>query len=360
MKYREAQILVAEDVGAAGTKVIDVNINKPISQIDITFKTTKATQGQSAGSPANITKIELVDGSKRLFSLSGYECQALAYYSRPGIVCDHGQHVNTLSEFDTYPLLFGRYLWDRMLAFDPRKFINPQLRITYDEDISDTSVSANELEVWAHIFDELEISPLGFLSALEHYSYTCGANNSFETIELPEDKPIRQLLVRAYQAGYEPWYQIDEARFDEGILDKLAWEFTDLEIYYRRMKAHWSMIAQQVYVAPLTTGNYYYLPMTDYHAGIQLIGMGGTEEAYESSAAARGGKFYLFSSSNNNQNGIAYGYLPWHTFQFPMGLKDDIEDWYDPKGRKPRLRLRASSGGNSGTGEVILEELYRY
>lgn len=360
MNYRTSQLLVAEDVDTAGTKVIDINVNKPISQIDITFKTTKATQGQSAGSPANISKIELVDGSRRLFSLSGYEAQALAYYSRPGIICDHGQHVNTLSEFDTYPILFGRHLWDKVLAFDPEKFVNPQLRITYDEDVSDTSVTANELEVWAHIFDELAVSPIGFLSAIEHYKYTCGDDESYKTIELPDDRPVRQILVRAHQAGYEPWYQIDEARFDEGTLDRIAWEFTNLENYYRRMKSQWPLIAQQVYVAPLTTGNYYYLPITDYHAGIALIGMGGTEEAYESTAAARGGKFYLYSSSNNNQSGIAYGYLPWHCYQFPMGLKDIIEDWYDPKGKKPRMRLRAGTGGTSGTGEVILEELHRY
>ena len=231
MNYRTANLMAAEDVGPSGTKVVDINVSKPISQIDLTFKTTKASQGQSAGSPANISWIELVDGSKRLFSLTGYECQALAYYSRPGISCDHGQHISSLSEFDTYPILFGRHLWDKELAFDPTKFVNPQLRITYDEDVSDTSVTANEMEIFAHIFDELAISPVGFLSAIEHYDYTLGADNSFETIELPDDRPIRQILVRAHQAAYEPWYSIDEARFDEGTLDKVAWEFTNLENY---------------------------------------------------------------------------------------------------------------------------------
>lgn len=361
MNYRTSQLLVAEDVGAAGTKVIDINVSKPISQLDITFKTTKASQGQSAGSPANISKIELVDGSKRLFSLSGYECQALAYYSRPGIVCDHGQHISTLSEFDTYPILFGRHLWDQVLAFDPAKFVNPQLRITYDEDVSDTSVSANELEVWAHIFDELSVSPMGFLSAIEHYDYTCGADNSYETIELPDDRPIRQILVRAHQAAYEPWYQIDEARLDEGTLDKIAWEFTNLENYYRRMKAHWPLIVQQVATAPGSGGATYYLPVTDYYAGYTFLGLGGTTEVYNSLAAGRGGKMTLVESvAGINVIGLVFGYLPWHCYQFPMGLKDEINDWYNPQGKRPRLRLRASTGATSGTGEVVLEELYHY
>lgn len=361
MNYRTSQLLVAEDVGPAGTKVIDINVSKPISQLDITFKTTKASQGQSAGSPANISKIELVDGSKRLFSLSGYEAQALAYYSRPGIVCDHGQHISTLSEFDIYPILFGRWLWDQLLAFDPKMFVNPQLRITFDEDVSDNSVTANELEVWAHIFDEMAISPLGFLSAIEHYDYTCGAADSYETIELPDDRVIRQILVRAHQAAYEPWYQIDEARFDEGTLDKIAWEFTNLENYYRRMKSHWPPIVQQVATAPGSGGADYFLPMTDYYAGYTFLGLGGTTEVYNSLAAGRGGKMTLVESvAGINVIGLAFGYLPWHCYQFPMGLKDVIEDWYDPKGKRPRLRLRASTGGTSGTGEVVLEELHRY
>jgi len=360
MKYRIAQLIAPTDLGASGTKVVDVNVNKMISRIVITFKTTKASNGMSAGAPANIPKIELVTGSTPLHSLTGYENQALAYYSHPGIVLDHGQHVSTLSEFDTYIISFGRWLWDQELAFDPMRFVNPQLKITWDEDVSDTSVTVNELTVWAYIFDEKQVSPIGFLQAIEHFDYTCGSANSYEPIELPEDHVIRQILVRAHRAGYEPWYQIDEARFDEGTMDRIPFEFNNLENYYRRMKSEWPMISQQVVVAPGSGGQDYYLPMTDYNAGIQLIGMGGTEEAYMTTAAARGGKFSLKTTTGVNLAGIAYGYLPWHCYQFPMGLKNDISDWYDPAGKKPRLRLRASSSGSSGTGQVVIEELHKY
>lgn len=360
MNYRTAELLSPEDVGASGTKVIDIDVQQMVSGIDITFRTTKASQGQSAGSPANISRIELVDGSKRLVSVTGYELQALAYYNRPGIVCDHGQHVSTLSEFDTYPIHFGRYLWDEMLAFDPTRFTNPQLRITFDEDVSDTSVTANEMEVLAHIFDEKPVTPMGFLSPIEHYDYTLGANNSFETIELPEDRPFRQMLVRAFQQGYEPWYSIDEARFDEGTLNKIAFEYTNLENYYRRMKVRWPLIVQQVVTAPGTGGNNYYIPVTDYNVAASFIGMGGTSEAYYTNASARGGYMALTVSVGVNIAMIVAGYLPWHCYQFPMGRQDVIEDWYDPAGKKPRLRLRASTGATSSTGQVVLEELYRY
>jgi len=43
-----------------------------------------------------------------------------------------------------------------------------------------------------------------------------------------------------------------------------------------------------------------------------------------------------------------------------MGEQQTIDDWYNPAGKKPRLRLRSYTGGTSSTAQVVLEELYRY
>jgi len=360
MDYRTATLLAATDVGAAGTKDVEINVAEPISSIEITFKTTKASQGMSAGSPANISKIEILDGSDRLASITGYEAQALGYYNRPTRVLSHGQHISTLSEFDTYPIDFGRWLWDERLALDPSKFTNLMLKITWDEDVSDTSVTANEMEVLAHLFDEKVVNPEGFLSPIEEYDYTLGADNSFETIKLPDDMTIRQMLVRAYQDGYEPWYSIDEIRFDENGLKRIPFEFTNLENYYRRMKSHWSLIALQVALISDVGGKTFYIPQTDYYANGVFIGLGGTTEVYNTNASSRGGKLAITGSGAINIAGITFGYLPWHCYQFDMGISNNIEDWYNPLGKAPRVRLRASTGATSSTGQIILEKLRRY
>jgi len=362
MNYRRAQLLSPTDLGEAGTKTIDIDVSKPISRIDIRFQTTKsAAEGMNAPAPANISRIQLVEGSTPLHSLTGYENQALAYYNRPGRAMEHGQHIGNLSETDLYVIDFGRWLWDELLAFDPTRFVNPQLKITWDEDVADTGVTANEMAVWAHIFDEKTVSPMGFLSALEHFDYTLGKANSYETIELPEDRPYRQILVRAYQDAYDPWYSIDEARFDEGTLDRIPWEYTNLEDYYRRMKAVWHPVITPLEVNLTTTGpRINYVPQTDYWASVALIGVGATNEAYLQGASMRGGKANIIGSADGQMIGHAFGYLPWHCYQFPMGLENVIEDWYDPAGKKPRLRLRASTGGEDSTGQVVIEELRRY
>ncbi len=361
MNYRHAQLLTPTDVGTNGTKIIEIPKGEIISAIEITFKTTKASSGMSAGAPANIPRIELLDGSTPLFSLTGYEAQALGYYNRPGRVLDHGQHISTLSEFDIYPIDFGRYLWDPMLAFSPDRFKNPTLQVQWDEDVSDTSVTVNSMEVWAHIFDELQVNPVGFLSAEEVDIWTPTAADAYHEITLPTEYSIRQLLVRAYQDGYEPWYNIDEARLDEGIGKRTMFEYTVLEDYYRRMKGTWPKIDLNIVVNSDTGGKTFYVPQTDYYSGAGAgMGLGGTTEVYYSNAAPRAGKLALTGSANINYLAQVSGYLPWHTYQFALGKQQDIEDWYDPQGKTPRLRLRASTGGSSVNGYTFVERLRRY
>lgn len=363
MNYRVAQLFYPRRPGAAGTEIIDIDVQKPISRINVKFKTTKTLEHMTAPSPANIPRIEIVDGSTVLHSLTGYENQALAYYSRPEAIMDHGQHIRTSSEEDHYTIDFGRYLWDELLAFDPLRFHNPQLKITYDEDVADTGVDDGELAVWADIFDEKAISPQGFLMAVEHYDYVPGANNAYEEISLPSDRPIRQILVRGYQENKEPWYNVAEVRFDEGTLDKVPFEYLSMENYYRRMKGIWRRLEGELLVNLLIDeARVFFIPATDYFATFLLHGVNNSGQyPYETAVSSRGGYCQIAGQATKQAHGEWLGYLPWHCFQFPLGKQDVIDDWYDPTGKKPRLRLRAgAAGATSASIQVVLEELFKY
>jgi hypothetical protein len=333
---------------------------KPISRIEMTYKTTKVLYPMTAPAPANIPKIELVDGSKPLHSLTGYTNQALAYYSRGKVAMEHGQHIQTLSEVDSYALDFGRYLWDPLLAFDPTKFSNPQLKISWNRALADTSVTVDSLEIWAEVFDDKPVSPVGFLSAREIWSGNFLAENSVNEILIPDDEVIRQVLVRANYAGYEPWYQVDIAKLDEAADGKVIFDYQDLEMYYRRMKSRWPMLEIPFIAEPTTTARVFYIAPTDYWATILLTPVAANNYAYLSGTSARGGKADLRSNANGQYTGIAKGYLPWHTYQFPMGDQKDPADWYDATGRKPRLRLTSNTAGVSGDGAVVIETVHKY
>ena len=227
--------------------------------------------------------------------------------------------------------------------------------------VSGGSTPANaQLEVFADIFDEKVISPIGYLLATEHYDYTPGAGAGFEDISLPDDRPIRQMLVRAYRDKKEPWGVIDQARMDEGTLDMIPFDYTSMENYFRRMQAVWPCIHVPFQAALCAEAEGYYIPQTEYYATISGITLGGAGAPHETTAAIAGGFASLIGTPGLTWNGQSKGYLPWHCWQFPLGKQGVIEDWYDPRGKKPRLRLHNPAGPGTDSVQLVLEELDRY
>lgn len=360
MNYRQTKLLDAEDVGASGTKVIDLNIQDVISRIDITFATTKSKEGMDSYAHKNITKIELVDGSDVLFSMDGGQCQALCIYDRKCPTMSHGQHLNANAEFDTYGIDFGRFLFDPELAFDPTRFRNPQLKVTYDEDVADDGVTANELEVIAYCFDEKPVNPVGFLMSKEHYQYTCGAENSYEQVDLPTDHPIRKLLIQGYRSAYEPWNILSEARLSEENLKRIPFDW-ELETYYRMMKGVWTPILEGLVGHADHSGSYaFYVTPTDYWC--EVAGMPSGDGYVYVDQTRTGGKITPYTNSGEQQCKLFLkGFLPNHCFEFPFGNPQDVADWYDVTRKgNVQLRLKAGGSGASGVAAVILQQLRRY
>ena len=361
MNYRTDLIYPAQaSPAASGTMTLNIVTKKPISRIEMTYKTTKVLSTMSAEGPKNIPKIELVDGSKPLHSLTGFTNQALAYYSRPSVAMEHGQHIATLSELDTYAIDFGRYLYDPLLAFDPTKFANPQLKVSWNRALADTSCVVDELEITAEEFDDKSPSPIGFLSAREIWAGNFLAENSVNEILIPDDEVIRQILVRCHEDGYEPWHQVDIAKLDEASSGKVIFDYEDLEQFYRRMKSRWPQIRTAFQAGVFTSDRTFYIPQTDFWASIVCLPISGASAMRVDGASMKGGKAVLIAAADTQQEGEARGYLPWHTWQFPFGKQDDPSDWYDPKGLKPRLRLTSNTGGVSGDGNVVIETVHKY
>jgi len=67
VRYRIAELLAPEDLGPSGTKTVDITTRDPISRIEINFSATNGADGMSDHPAANITRVEVVDGSDLLF-----------------------------------------------------------------------------------------------------------------------------------------------------------------------------------------------------------------------------------------------------------------------------------------------------
>jgi len=358
MNYREATLLAETSITADKVEIIDLDFRDICSRLDIIYRFAASKHGMDSYGYADISKIEIVDGSDVLMSVTGAECQALNIYNRKCPTMSHGQHVGTLSEFNTFGVDFGLSLWDREFAFDPSKFTNPQLKISVDFGTTDTGITTSYLTVKAHMFDERRVTPRGYLMAKEHYSYTCGADGTYEYVELPQDYPIRQMLLRAYYSGIEPWYVIEDIRLDLNNEAKVPFDI-NIEEYHRKNKGVDPVVEEDFIIHPTGSAVTYYVTPTSYYTPLGGSTMS-TNGLYFNSIP-KGGVMEVISASAGQYRGTVRGYLPHHCIRFPFGLQDDPADWFNvARIDKARLRLEAGSQGNTGTGAIVLEQLRSY
>lgn len=358
MNYRIAEILAPEDLGSAGTKTIDIRLKDIISRIEINFKATNVDAGMADHPAANISKVELVDGSTVLFALSGKEAQAVDYYDRGKPVGNYISRVADDSNRAVIALNFGRHLYDPLLAFDPKKFINPQLKISWDEDVCNTSAVVNECRIHAYIFDEKAVTPTGFLVNKEHYSYTPSAS-SYEHIDLPVDYPYRKLLIQALRPTEDVGNLLAEFKLDEDNDKRIPFDSTWLEEFYRHKREYGPYEELIHTIAPAAGGNIFVTPAI----AQTIVGSLDTADLVFKGWSLDGGKVNIEAETADHEARlVVIGWLPHGVICFPFGNQQDLADWYDvAKIGTLRLRiLAAGSAGSSDTFRVMIQQLKKY
>ena len=356
MRYRETELLAPTDVGASGTKTIDLVLSDIISAITVEFSAicpSSITIQEVAA--ANITKIELVNGSDVLYSLTGMQAHAMDFFDTGRQYICGGSYVPAWGLLATLRLNFGRYLFDPELALNPKQFSNPQLKISFDEDAAVASAETNSLCVWANVFDERAVSPKGFLMNKGLKDYTPVANATEET-DLPTDYPLRKLMVQMRVPDL--WWG--------GIISSLKiTEDNDKRIPINMNAAqleHWLHEFFGEYydgiIADLdtTTG------VDIYHAPTQGVKPRG--DFYCDSDVADNIPFgYRNKYCTTTMEGYTVmdiaGTMPHGCMCIPFGDQKDIADWYDARGKSLIMKLKA--GGSIGASETfrVVTQQYR-
>ena len=205
----------SRDWGANGTVVQDIKGRNLISAIFIRVQLTVATVSVMLDTLAStVSRVELVDGSRVLYSMSGEMAQAMAYYMTGKMPFNRfNLTVAGVDEF-VIPVMFGRYLGDPEYALDPNRFANLQLKVTFDEDACSTAVVVNEFQI-----DALTIPPnyagsvKGFLSSKDVKTYAMAASAHNETI-LPNDFPLYGILYQADTVDHDVTDLVDVFKID--------------------------------------------------------------------------------------------------------------------------------------------------
>ena len=203
---RTQQIFIEDQAvwGDAGLLQDRINVNAPISAIDVIIEATNGgTSNQGQELHDDVDRIEILDGSDRVFSLS--MLQGLSQHAY-----EIGRYPNhVLSEAASavqqqgFRIMFGRWLGDPEYWLDPGQFSNLQYRLTGDLTISATvgfATATRRATLIAHILPDAPGGRAGMFSTKEIFQFTTGASGETR-IDIPDDFPLRALGFRAEESG---------------------------------------------------------------------------------------------------------------------------------------------------------------
>lgn len=362
MNYRLVTLHELESYSVDTTEIIGIKVTEPISNLVIQLSPTAQGEVMTAHPIACLEKIELIDGSDVLFSLSGYEAQAVDIYHNKGIVRSPYVRGMAGSGGDHFVgINFGRYLWDPELAFDPKKFTNPQLKIKLDIDGGGNTPTGNDLKVWASVFDEKAITPIGFLMHKEIKDYALAAS-AHEYTNLPTDHPYRKLFLRAARPGTEPGQIISNVKLSEDMDKRVPYNHSAgsilrvIAMTFPEVVEHWFKSFGN------TQDNIFCIPSTR----VSAFGNPWRETVSGQNVACffdgDGGRLRCIADATTDFQVFIRGYLPHCTWEIPFGMPDVIEDWYDVA-KVESLRLDVTAGADAlatDSAQIFLQQLRRY
>lgn len=367
MKYRNVELFYQKALDDVGTWTNELKTSDPVSAIRLTFTGTNgATSCKDNRLNDVITKIEIVDGSDQLLSLTLKEAQALEFrrkgkmpFMRPGEKGSGGQEEACL-------LMFGRYLWDPEYHLDLTNFKNPTLKITTNiaavAAAGTQAFLAGSLKVTVdlHVIEEGAEPAKGFMMAKNIRGFT-SATSGDEPTPLPTDYPYVGLMVRAYTAGNDVDDNLshlkincDTGKFiplDKKVKDIYKAEEQDLgpaELRYIINRAHDATVTHDLNHDPIVS----LMPVS---AGlIANVGWSWSSRFYLS----------LLTHAGANQTDAVeilmhvHGSCPHSTIHVPFGLRNNPETYFDPTmfGDIDLVLTQAAASAVS----IVLEQLRPY
>jgi len=186
----------------AGERTTDIAMREPITNLWVEFRCANgATSNKDVTMSDCIAAIEVIDGSDVIYSLDGKEALALtAYYCNclPNqLITELGDTTQNLSVV----IPFGRFEGDPDYAFDPTRFLNPQVRIKWNL-AAIRAVGADGFATGGLVYTlvatcmEGAPSPKGYMMSKQIYSYVSAVG--VEYVDLPTDYPYKMLMIRAH------------------------------------------------------------------------------------------------------------------------------------------------------------------
>ncbi|HUS72062.1 MAG TPA: hypothetical protein VMY06_03275 [Sedimentisphaerales bacterium] len=360
MNYRQATLLATKQITTAATETISLAGLDAISRVYAVIELTNNGNNPTNHPLAAMSKIDIVDGSDVIASMSGYGAQAMSYYDLGKMPHNELNYEDNGVARVCVPINFGRFLWDPLLALVPARFRNLQLRIAHNYALGGCSPDNAYLRVFADMFDEKQVSPIGYMQNQEIFSYT-PATSGIEYIELPVDNDIRKIVVMNVNDNEEPDVEfesimIDEAKGKHVIVDCMTMDLIrrSAEVYER-----FSECCSGHLLA--TTADEFWLSASK---DIQVGGLCDTNDAILTFTWTGGRSRSFYGSAATFFGANVSGRCPHGAVPILFGDQSNPDDWWKvSEAGEARIRLTARSSAaidTEKTTDLMVQGIQRY
>ena len=366
-KTRDAVLAYQESKTDSETHMEDLDVVDPISAITLEVTCTNGATSNKGNFISDIvSKVEVVDGSDTLVSLSGAQLQALEFYKTKQLPCVFPSEWGSGSQREQFNILFGRYLWDKEYALNPARFRKPQLKITFNK-AAIRAAGATGFASGTNIYLTIVVKLIeegarasAYFMQKQIRSWTTSSSGD-EQVPLPVDYPYRLAMIRGWLSGYD----INEIFSDVKITcDKD--KFIPLNRNVQQLDAeairlfglchykHDALVYNNAEVRVIPNKEPEYLakirnpavprvivPYAQWSSIIytQLYDMDGALDGTERQAT-----------------GVVWGHAPHATLCIPFGLMDDPTTWFNAPSYGD-IDLVLTQATASGAASVVLEQI---
>lgn len=357
MKVRDHYIAKAQTLADSATTTIDIPKGLKIQELRVKVGATNGATSNTVGKVCSlVSKLELVDGSDVLHSVSMCKEQALNFYTNGRFPRKELSAGAAVAIFEEALMQFGRYFRDREYYLDTGHFSNPQFRMTHAFTVSATAgiaTGTGSLSLIARVIEDQAPPYKGFVMSKELKSFTTVASGD-ESTELPLDYPYLSLLVAALKTTIEPQTILTNFKLQRDAGRYVDFDMTGVDLLSFNLEKYG--VAKELF-RPLKDTTFTWLSDVYAKTGAQFVIGGATGKGLVTTAVGESiGGVFTTGETVDLMTILAAGACPHASFYLPFGDGVNPEDWLNPAGLA-ELKLILSQGVASGAATIVTSQL---
>ena len=356
MKVREHVLINNRTLTDSETVAKDLGKGLDIMELRCIYQATNGATSNTLGKlNGMISKLEVVDGSEVLHSLSGQEEQALNFYRHGALPFQQLNSKAAGTVIEEFIINFGRFRGDREYRLQTDRFKNAELKLTHALTISATAgfaTGTGRLTVIAKLIEEGAPACKGFIMSKELRSWTTIASGDEDT-ELKLDYPYQSLMVKDLETLIEPDVDLTNLKLICDADKFIPFDLSTTFILQRNIE-DFGRARQRLNFLNDTAVTW----LSDiYGRGSAYMGpKGGTAKGGVSTVTAEQIVAYMTTGDTASLFINVEGYAPHSCLYLPFGDGREVDDYFKVAGLNA-LVLRATQGAAGGAAAIVTNQL---